>query len=119
MAARILILDPSPEIRELIGRVVERLGHTPLYAAWPSHERVPECELALVEPAFEECPAAVRRLRQAQPELPIVCVSIYPKSDPAVSALEPAAYLMKPFSLGELAATLGAVLGDAVASAAA
>jgi hypothetical protein len=27
--------------------------------------------------------------------------------------------LMKPFSLGELAATLGAVLGDAVASAAA
>jgi DNA-binding response OmpR family regulator len=36
-----------------------------------------------------------------------------------VSALEPAAYLMKPFSIGELAVTLGAVLGDAVASAAA
>jgi DNA-binding response OmpR family regulator len=119
MAARILILDPSPEIRELIARVVRRLSHEPVGAGWLPDGRVPECELAVVEPAFEESADAARRLRQLRPDVPIVCVSIYPKWDPAVAALDAVAYLMKPFALAELEAAIRAAVGDAVASPAA
>jgi CheY-like chemotaxis protein len=119
MAARILILDPSPEIRDLIGRVVRRLSYEPVGAGWPPDGRFPECELAVVEPAFDETAAGARRLRQLCPSLPIVCVSIYPKWDPAVAALAPVAYVTKPFALADLEATLRAAVGDAIASPAA
>jgi DNA-binding response OmpR family regulator len=116
MAARVLVLDPSPEIRELIGHVVRRLSHEPVGAGWLPDGRVPACDLAVVEPAFDESAAAAQRLRELCPTLPIVCVSVYPKWDPAVAALEPVAYVMKPFALGDLEAALRAAVVDAVAS---
>jgi len=42
----------------------------------------------------------MRRLRRARPEVPTVCVSIYPPT-PDVRALGCVVHLLKPFSLGE------------------
>jgi DNA-binding response OmpR family regulator len=116
--ARVLIVDSSPEIRELIARVVARLGHEPVWLGWSPRAIHPDADLALVEPAFPETLAAAQRLREAQPGLPIVCLSIQPKFEAPVGALEPVAYLMKPFALRELEDVLRATLGDVVVPAA-
>ena len=116
--ARILIVDPSPEISDLIAHVVQRLGHDPVRREWAAHETHACADLALVEPAFPETLAAARRLRAGQPDLPIVCLSIQAKDEAELTTLEPIAYLMKPFALRELEDVLRAVVGEAVAPAA-
>jgi DNA-binding response OmpR family regulator len=116
--ARILIVDPSPEISELIAHVVQRLGHEPVRIRRPEREADVSVDLALVEPAFPETLAVARRLRDAHPGLPIVCLSIQAKSEADVTPLAPVAYLMKPFGLRELENVVRMTVGDSVAPAA-
>jgi DNA-binding response OmpR family regulator len=116
--ARILIVDPSAEICELIAHVVARLGHEPVRLGWSEPDSHPHADLALIEPAYPESLGAAHRLRDAQPELPIVCLSIQAKSEAAVTALEPVAYVMKPFAFRELEDVLRTTVGEAVVPAA-
>jgi DNA-binding response OmpR family regulator len=115
--ARILIIDPSPEISELLAHALGRLGHEPVTAAaFSADDEAPSIDAALIEPAFPETFAAATRLRELRPRLPIVCLSIYPKSV-AVAALAPIAYLLKPFTLAELERTLIAALDSTLVEA--
>ena len=91
--ARILIAEPSAEIRELLQHLVTRLGHVPLIAGESADGDAFDAVVA--EPAMGGLGWA-RRARERDPDVPIVFVSIEPASSEA-RALNPAAYLMKPF----------------------
>jgi hypothetical protein len=93
--AKILILEPSLDVRNLIARVVEHMGHEPVL-----HENGP-VDAVLLEPAIPSLGDAARRVLAKRPGTRIVCVSIGPPSE-ASTSLAPAGHLVKPFSLGEL-----------------
>ena len=99
--ARVLINEPNLEVRDLLVRVVTAIGFVPLVAGKNGGFAAHDVDILLVEPGFEPAWQLVRHLRAERPELPLVCTSIYPPS-PEVTACEPAAYLVKPFSVAEL-----------------
>jgi CheY-like chemotaxis protein len=103
--ARILILDPHSDVRELIGQVVEHAGHEPLLTLDAS---VP-VDALVVEPASAPMCELAKGVLAAWPETPVVCVSIAAPTD-AGRGLRPAAHVLKPFSLAELTRALGAAL---------
>jgi CheY-like chemotaxis protein len=110
--AAILISEPHLEVRELLARVIEAMGAEPLVDAPASAHAV---DLLLIEPGSEAALELARRLRAERPDLPIVCVSIYPpqlESD----LLCPAAYLVKPFSVAELQGVLRNALAAGTAA---
>jgi CheY-like chemotaxis protein len=104
---KILIIEPHEEVRELFARIVTRIGHEAVAAAGGE---LPASGIgaAIVEPAAEGGLEAVCALREAG--IPVVCVSIYPPPPADVIALDPVAYLLKPFSLTELEHALHAAL---------
>jgi CheY-like chemotaxis protein len=110
--ARILVADPSPEISDLLTHIVLGMGHEP-----SALSDVPEAGLAGVdvmvyEPGNPAIRAAARALRAARPCAALVGVSIYPPDD-ETSALEPFAYLIKPFSLGAIQRAIAEALANA------
>jgi len=113
---RILVVEPHAEVRALLGHVVERLGHEPVYPTGRRGEVLPEgdVEVLLIEPADPGAVLAAETLRHEHEELPIVCASIYPDSEEA-ARLRPLAYLVKPFGLAELERALSAAV-DSVAA---
>jgi CheY-like chemotaxis protein len=103
--ATILIAEPHGEVRELFTHVVSRLGHE---AVWPEElaengERAPD--VLLLEPADAEALRLAIRLRGERPGLPLIFASIYPPTA-QTRALEPVAFLTKPFLLAELEAAV-------------
>ena len=103
--ARVAIGEPYAEVRELLVRVVESAG----WQAVVEPDDAVGADLVLVEPGDARSFELARRLRETRPELPVVCVSIYP-AGPETDALSPTAYLVKPFSVGELQRVLAAAL---------
>jgi CheY-like chemotaxis protein len=109
----VLISEPHVEVRELLARVVEAMGYEAVVDEPSSSEAI---DILLIEPGSEQALARAQRLRAARPELPIVCVSIYPpqlESD----LLYPSAYLIKPFSVAELQGVLRNALAAASGAA--
>ena len=97
MVARILIIEPHPEVRDLLERVVRRLGNKAIRELGALG--VAAVDVCVIEPA---APGAEELMQQlADAGVPIVCVSIYAPT-PALRALQPVAYLLKPFTLGDL-----------------
>lgn len=99
-----LILEPHPELRELLGLIVANLGHEPLAYEGTAVE-LEEPDVVLLEPAWERGLSVARTLRAARPRLPIVYASIYPATA-ETQALEPVSHLLKPFGLAELGRSL-------------
>ena len=95
--AKVVVIEPHDEVRELIVRIVARLGHEPV------RYRV-EADLAGADILLVE-PAATDGLRQAQSArslgVAVIFVSIFPPSD-ETRAVEPIAFLHKPFTLVDL-----------------
>jgi CheY-like chemotaxis protein len=102
---RILIAEPYPEIRELLTHVVTNLGFEPVLADARGQDELPDADVMLLEPALPGGIALAQSLRAARPELPIVCVSIYPTTAEVID-LSPVAYLLKPFALAALQTAL-------------
>jgi hypothetical protein len=94
----VLILEPQPEIRDLVGLVAARLGHEVLTEV-PTPTR--SLDVVVVEPESFRGFLAAQVLRERFPDLPIICASIAPPSA-RTAELRPLAYLQKPFTLGEL-----------------
>jgi DNA-binding NarL/FixJ family response regulator len=103
--ACIAIGEPYGEVRELLVHVVEGAG----WEAVVDPDEAVHADAFLFEPGDPGSLALARKLRGERPELPLVCVSIYP-AGPETSALGPAAYLVKPFSVVELQRALSAAL---------
>jgi CheY-like chemotaxis protein len=112
--ASVLIVEPHPEVRELLVRIVHRLGHVALVDDGRPAGAWEQVDAVLVEPASTgtlDTIAPLVRERGAA----LVCVSIYPP--PAdLAALEPVAYLQKPFSLVDLERAIVTALGAATAA---
>jgi CheY-like chemotaxis protein len=105
--ARVLIAEPYPEVRELLSLIVRRLGHSTVFQGddLPGH-----VDVMLAEPAANGSLELAHSLRGLRPELPIVVVSFLPQ--PATwTALAPAAYVLKPFTVVQLEAAVSAALG--------
>jgi CheY-like chemotaxis protein len=96
--ARILIVESHAEVRELLERVIGRLGHEAV-PAQPGELDLSAIDACVLEPAVSAGDETARALAEAA--IPTVCVSIWPPSA-ELRELEPAAYLLKPFSLGDL-----------------
>jgi CheY-like chemotaxis protein len=113
--ARILIAEPVAETRELMARLVERLGHEPV---WPDDppERVAGADVALLDPVGPAGEGALRILRTQTPDTRLVISSIEPPS-PASRALGAAAHLLKPFGLADLRRALESALPPTVPAA--
>jgi CheY-like chemotaxis protein len=93
--ARILICEPHDDITALLELVVRRLGHQPL--AYDGDDADLEVvDAAVLEPGEEPGLALAKALRKRG--IPMLFTSIYP-ADTGVLALEPDAYLVKPFPL--------------------
>jgi CheY-like chemotaxis protein len=109
----VLISEPHLEVRELLERVVEAMGYEALV---DEPENADAIDVMLIEPGSEQALDRARRIRDARPDLPVVCVSIYPpelESD----LLSPAAYLVKPFSVADLQEVLRTVVASATDAA--
>jgi hypothetical protein len=109
--ATILIYEADPAVAELMAVVVRRLGHVPVDLRDTAH--LPEADVLVLEPGDEGAEGWAKLLRTLFPGLPVVCVSIYPR--PEASALEPVAYLMKPFPLAALEAAIARALASRAA----
>ena len=112
--ARVQIVEPYPEVRELLALVVERMGHTPVLA---SDERQESVDLLLAEPAMQGALQLAVASRAESSSLPIVVVSFLPQPA-AWTALEPAAYVLKPFTVPQLEAAIADALAAPTTSAA-
>jgi DNA-binding response OmpR family regulator len=102
--ARILIVEPHADIRALLELVVRRLGHEPVLRFDGDTAGI---DAAVVEPGEGYGLQLARRLRAEG--VPLLFTSIYPADHDAL-ALEPCAYLVKPFPLYSLEAALGLAL---------
>ena len=108
--ARILIVEPHPDIRTLFAHVVRRAGHEPVLAVEDGGLAV---GAAVIEPGDDEGLLCARRLRALG--LPLVFASIFP-ADRATLELEPVAYFVKPFALAKLEQALELALAQAKAA---
>jgi CheY-like chemotaxis protein len=104
--ARILIVEPHPDIRTLFAHVVRRAGHEPLLTV---EDGGIDVDAAVIEPGDDEGIARARRLRALG--LPVVFASIFP-ADRETLELEPVAYFVKPFALAELEQALEVALAQ-------
>jgi CheY-like chemotaxis protein len=100
--ATILVSEPHTEVRELLAHVIEAMGWKAPTSAATDADAI---DMLLVEPGWPEGLSLARRLRDERPDLPIVCLSIYPR-ELETELLLPTAYLVKPFSVTELQGAL-------------
>jgi len=108
--ARVLISEPHPDHRTLLELIVRRAGHEPLgQGELALGGRI---ELLILEPNSDDGLAVARAARFRFENLPIICTSIRPPSA-VTETLRPAAYLVKPFRLGELQAAIESALAPA------
>jgi CheY-like chemotaxis protein len=93
--ARILICEPHDDISALLELVVRRLGHEPVTFVGGDVDHI-GIDAAVVEPGESAALKVAQSLRAKN--VPVLFTSIYPP-DAEVLALDPAAYLVKPFPL--------------------
>ena len=95
--ARVLICEPHPEVRELLSRVVVRLGHDPVH----DDTALGPVDAIVLEPAHAPSVERAAAFRAVDETTPVVCASIE-LPDAGSRRLSPVAYLVKPFALPEL-----------------
>ena len=113
--ARVLICEPHDDISALLELVVRRLGHEPVTFAGGEVDHI-RIDAAVVEPGESVALGVARSLRSNG--VPVLFTSIYPPGAEAL-ALQPVAYLVKPFSLYALERALEQALAPPAAPAAA
>ena len=109
--ARVLIAEPSADVRALLERAVRRLGHEPVVHQRQADERRADADVLLLEPAFNGGVELARTLREDRPRLAIVICSIFPPS-PELSELSPVAHVLKPFQRDALEHALTAAVAS-------
>jgi hypothetical protein len=103
--ARVLICEPHPEVRELLSRIVVRLGHDPVL----DDARLGPVDAILLEPAHAASVERAAAFKAVAGDTPVVCASI-DLPNAGTRRLEPIAYLVKPFALPDVERALGQAL---------
>jgi hypothetical protein len=111
---RVLINEPHADVRALLTFVVRRLGHEAVLADGTLDQLV-GADAYVFEPGHDAALALAAWARQHAPRVALVCASIFPPGH-ATAALEPDAYLVKPFPLEQLEHALVAALRERVAA---
>jgi CheY-like chemotaxis protein len=98
---RVLIAESDDDVRSLLELTVRRLGYEAVGA-----DELTDVDAVLVEPA-----SAVGRsvLKRFGPDVPVICLSIYPP-EKALEHAASVAYLVKPASSTQIAAALRVAL---------
>jgi len=104
--ARILIVEPHADLRTLLDLVVRRLGHEPVVLGRGEDDPV-DLDAGVIEVGDGSGLLAARRLRERG--CPVVLMGVVPAGDEE-RAIDPAAYLVKPFPLHRLERALSSVL---------
>ena len=105
--ATILIVDPDPATGSLLEVLVLRLGHRPIGQWELAEDEIPD--LVLLEPVSRAGMRLAQSLRDRDPQLPILCVSIDPPGE-AVRELGVVGHVMKPFRRSQLERALESAL---------
>jgi len=95
--ARVLICEPHPEVRELLCRIVVRLGHVPVL----EDARLGPVDAILLEPAHAPSVERAAAFKAVDEDTPVVCASI-DLPNAGTRRLDPTAYLVKPFALPDV-----------------
>jgi hypothetical protein len=103
---RVLIWEPHADIKALLELVVRRLGHEPV--GFEPALDLGTVDVAVIEPGEPEGMRLAIRVHDHG--TPIIFTSIFPPDD-ASRALEPTAYLVKPFPLYRLEEAIADALG--------
>jgi deoxyribose-phosphate aldolase len=97
----VLICEPHPEVRELLKRIVTRLGHEPVL----DDAALGDVEAIVVEPAHTPSVERAQAFRAVAGDVPVICASIdFPNG--GTKRLQPVAHLVKPFALPDIEAAL-------------
>jgi len=102
--ASILLSEADPDVRRLLVVLLGRLGHEAIVLGGGS-VAPPPADLLLLEPASPACLDQARIVREQQPAIPMICVSILPP-EASFPGLGPLTYLAKPFALEALEAAI-------------
>lgn len=105
--ARVLIVDPEPDLRLLAADAVTELGHEALL-----EEPAPPAaaDVLMIAPC-EDMRSMVARLRASCHGLSVILVSVGPPGD-ETNALHPEGFLAKPYTLKALDRALERALAD-------
>ena len=104
--ARVLIVDPEPDLRLLAAEAVTELGHEAVVLDEPPSRT--EADVLMIAPC-EDMQRIVDGLREASGGLSVIVVSVGPLDDEA-RALPGAGFLAKPYTLEALDRALGRAL---------
>jgi CheY-like chemotaxis protein len=111
---RVLIAEPSPDVRLLLRRVIARLGYEPVVLDPKIRANPDGFDALLLEPAIMGGLDFARTVRARHPDLPIVICTIASRS-PELAELGAVAHVTKPFSRPALNRALRAALDPPVA----
>jgi len=109
--ARILLSEPREDTREMIRRMLERLGHGVTEVGLPAPGQLTDTDAVLVDPAGPVGTTLCQAARLVNPGLALICVSVAePPGELAALGIAFDACLYKPFTSEELAGALERVL---------
>jgi len=98
--ARILISEADRDVRRLLTVLVRRLGHEPVVLD-EDVDAPPRGDLLLVDPSSAPTLERARRVRELQPDVPVICMNCV--DDDGRFLLDgPFDYLPKPFTVDEM-----------------
>jgi CheY-like chemotaxis protein len=104
----VLICEPHPEVRELLRRIVVRLGHEPVL----DDDALGDVEAIVLEPAHAPSIERAQAFRAVAGDVPVICASI-DLPNGGTRRLNPFVHLVKPFALPEIEAALTQALAAA------
>jgi CheY-like chemotaxis protein len=107
---RVLIAEPSPDVRLLLRRVIARMGYEPVVLDPHTRADPQGFDALLLEPAIVGGIELARAARARRPDLPIVICTIGSRT-PEVAELGAVAHVTKPFQRPELEKALHLALG--------
>jgi CheY-like chemotaxis protein len=109
--ARILISEPHDAVRQLLERMLTRLGHEPIVVRVPAPEHLARADVLVVEPAAPLGEVLAQAASIANPSLPIICASVTgPPPELANLGVVFAACLVKPFTIEQLGGAIDEAL---------
>ena len=106
-----LICEPHPEVRELLRRIVVRLGHEAVL----DDAALGDVDAIVLEPAHSPSIERAQAFRAVTGDVPLICASI-DLPNGGTKRLEPVAYLVKPFALPDIEAALTQALAGQAAA---
>jgi CheY-like chemotaxis protein len=101
--ARILICESHDAVRQMLERMVARLGHEPVAVRVPGPQELASADVFVLEPAAPIGVTMAQAASVIDPSLPLICASIAePPAELAELGVVFAATLIKPFTSEQL-----------------